>query len=43
MVMAGMMVVFVVVMAREGWDAHHGNGDEEQQQLLHGWDFSSVA
>jgi hypothetical protein len=31
MVMSGMMMVLVVVMASEGWDAHHGNGDEEQQ------------
>jgi len=29
MVMSG-VVVMAVVMARKSWDAHHGNGDEEQ-------------
>ena len=29
MVMSG-VVVLTVMMARKGWDAHQGNGDEEQ-------------
>jgi hypothetical protein len=36
-VVTGMMVVMVrmVMMAREGWQRDHGHHDEKQQQLFH--------